>query len=96
MADKLVDALVRPETVMRAMQSGQFGPTAAPADTGPGAAPNGAVEQDAPPKWDYVRHGADQLVAYRADSAAPYEKRMQIVFARSGFADWKLTGVRMP
>ena len=94
MADKLVDALVRPETVMRAMQSGQFGPTAAPAPAE--AAPDAPAQQGAPPRWDYVRHGADQLVAYRADSAAPYEKKMQIVFARSGFADWKLTDVRMP
>jgi hypothetical protein len=41
MADKLVDAMVRPETVMRGMQSGQFGPQASPpdADTGTSASP---------------------------------------------------------
>jgi hypothetical protein len=53
MADKLVDMLVRPETVMRAMQSGQFGPKAEPAasaDSAPAAAPGSATKQDALPK----------------------------------------------
>jgi hypothetical protein len=101
MADKLVDMLVRPETVMRAMQSGQFGPKAepaAPADSSPAAAPDAAVKQDAPPKWAYVRNGTDQLIAYPADGAdstQPSRKKVQIVFQRSGFAEWKLTDVRM-
>jgi hypothetical protein len=102
MADKLVDMLVRPDTVMRAMQSGQFGPKAASADsgpaTGPAAAPDTATKQDAAPKWAYVRSGFNQLIAYPADgvdSAVPSDNKVQIVFERSGFAHWKLTGVRL-
>lgn len=95
MADKLVDAMVRPETVMRAMQSGQFDAQPAPAGADQ-AKPTGAPQPAAQPKWTYVRIGADQLVAYPADGAAPYDKKMQVVFERSGFADWRLTGVRMP
>jgi hypothetical protein len=101
MADKLVDMLVRPETVMHAMQSGQFGPKAgpaAPANAGPAAAPDTDTKQNAAPKWAYVRNGTDQLIAYPADGAdggEPSRKKVQIVFERSGFADWKLTGVRL-
>jgi hypothetical protein len=45
-----------------------------------------------------VRNGTDQLIAYPADgvdSAQPSRKKVQILFERSGFADWKLTGVRL-
>jgi len=96
MADRLVDALVRPETVMRAMQSGQFGPKAAAPDTASAGTSDAAATPDESAKWTYARTGADRLIAYRADGAAPIDRKMQVVFERSGFANWKLIGVRMP
>jgi hypothetical protein len=92
--DKVVDAMVRPETVMRSMQSGQFSPQTAP-PAGPQGAPQPAAQEEAP-KWTYIRKGTDMLVAYPAAGAEPYDKKMHIVFERSGFANWKLTDLRMP
>jgi hypothetical protein len=95
MVDKLVDAMVRPETVMRGMQSGQFGPQSAPADadTGTSAAPPNQKEKL---KWIYVRQGSDKLIAYREGPADPADKKVAIVFERSGFATWKITELRIP
>lgn len=95
MFDKLVDAMVRPETVMRSMQSGQFSPQAPPAAE-PQGPPHPAAQQEAAPKWSYIRKGTDVLVAYPAAGAEPYDKKVHIVFERSGFANWKLTQLRMP
>ena len=95
MADKLVDAMVRPEIVMRAMQSGQFvarpqGQTPAPSTQAGAAAPEDGK------KWSWRRVNADKLIAYPDDGKTALEKRMQIVFERSGFASWKVTDLRMP
>ena len=91
LADKLVDAMVRPETVMRAMQSGQFGRQAGAPD-----ASRAQNVQDAQPAWDWVRVGSDKLVAYWQDGRAQGGKNVEIVFERSGFANWKLTALRLP
>lgn len=90
MSDKLVDAMVRPETIMQVMQHGQFGPAA------PAAAPESANSPSNKPKWIILREGANRMVAMPEDSAGAPEKQVNIVFERSGFAQWKLTGVRMP
>ena len=100
MSDKLVDAMVRPETIMQIMQHGRFGPTAPNVGTTPDAAPAAAPESaNSPsnkPQWIILREGTNRLVAMPEDSAGAPEKQVNIVFERSGFAQWKLTGVRMP
>lgn len=99
LVDKLVDAMVRPETVMRGMQSGQFGPQHGPAVAAaeaPAAAPAPAP-QDAKPEWDWMRVNSDKLIAYQDDDSAGAEgKKVEVVFERSGFANWKLTDLRLP
>lgn len=93
-ADQLVDAMVRPETVMRGMQRGQFaGQGQAPA-AAPAGAPLASGKQDGAPTWDWMRVGTDKLVAYQQDDSGG--KKVAIVFERSGFANWKLTDVRLP
>jgi hypothetical protein len=94
MVDKLVDAMVRPETVMRGMQSGQFGPREPVAAAGLGGTPAASGPEEARPQWDWVRTGSDKLVAYQTNDSGG--KRVEIVFERSGFANWKLTDVRLP
>jgi hypothetical protein len=94
MVDTLVDAMVRPDIVMRGMASGQFGPQRAAA--GPSGAAKVPAKQDAKPAWSYVREGADTLIVYPESSTAPPGQRLNIVFVRSGFANWQLTDVRMP
>ena len=93
MVDKLVDAMVRPETVMLGMRNGKFAPNAknpSPADSGATAPTDGA------PQWVYVRKSMDKLIAYPSASVQPDEKGVGIVFERSGFANWKLTEIRLP
>ena len=94
MVDTLVDAMVRPETVMRGMASGQFGPQRA--SPGPAAASGVPAKQEAKTRWSYLRQGADTLIVYPENSATPPAGRLNIVFVRSGFANWQLTDVRMP
>jgi hypothetical protein len=96
MVDKLVDAMVRPETVMRGMQSGQFGPKSSPPDAGPTGTSDTSTNQSERPKWSYVRKGTDKLIAYPEGTAEPDDKKVGIVFERSGFANWKVTELRMP
>lgn len=93
-ADTLVDAMVRPELVMRAMRSGQFdGRPAAPDAAAPAT---GDRAGEAKPAWNYVRLGADKLLIYAEKGARAPERNTGIVFERSGFATWKLTQLRLP
>lgn len=96
MVDKMVDAMVRPETVMKGMQSGQFGPKSqqAPGDASDSSQiGNGKADK---PNWSYERKGADKLIAYAKDENGASDKSVGLVFERSGFLNWKLTEIRMP
>jgi len=106
LADRMIDALVRPETMMRAIQNGQL--TAGGRQSSdashqvtdiPGAPNEGASTKKDEPKWAYERKSADKLVAYAVDPDKPdlsNSQRLGVVFQRNGFADWKLTEVRLP
>lgn len=94
MVDKLVNAMVRPETVMRGMQSGQFTPRPQAPAPDPAGTPAATGPQDAKPQWDWVRVGSDKLIAYQENDSGG--KRVEVVFERSGFANWKLTDLRLP
>ena len=96
MVDKMVDAMVRPETVMRGMQSGNFGPKASDLDSEPTATADSSKSGGGKPKWSYVRKGADKLIAYTDADTGPDDKKVGIIFERSGFADWKVTELRLP
>ena len=101
----IVDAIVQPETIMRAMQRratiakvGQ--PSDAPArSVGKQDNQAGAEPKEDRLKWTYERKGVNKLVAYATDPKNPNEKNQEkfgLVLQRSGFANWKLTEVRLP
>lgn len=105
MVDRFVDAMVRPETVMRAMQNGQMSPKAAPPGEATAQTADKSADQtpqepkDEKPKWTYDRKGMDKLIAYATDPQKPgaqNSEKLGVVFERSGFANWKLTEVRLP
>lgn len=107
LVNQFVDAMVRPEAVMRAMQDGQLAPKANPPSDSPAPTPSAGkpdvsakVEpQEDKPKWAYERKGVDKLIAYASDPKrpeAPNQEKLGLVFQRSGFADWKLTEFRLP
>lgn len=100
-----VDAMVQPETIMRAMQEGQLSPRAiqpndAPLQsTGKSDKQAGTEPKEDKLKWTYQRKGVNKLVAYATDPKKPDETNQEkfgLVLQRSGFADWKLTEVRLP
>jgi len=100
MVGNLVDAMVRPEAVMHAMQDGklaELGKPPAPSDTTP--QPGSVSEGSGKAEWTYERKGVNKLIAYAIDPQKPdatATDRFGVVFQRSGFADWRLTEVRLP
>ena len=93
MVDRFVDAMVRPEVVMRAMQEGKLSlqqPSSSSTASGVGAT------SDEKPKWSTERKGVDKYIAYGDKADAPVNERIGLVLERSGFATWKLTEVRLP
>jgi len=93
LVNQMVDAFVRPEVVMRAMQEGQIEP-----DTGGDANPprQGEARQDKT-QWTFKRHGPNKVIAYGRQAVQPEDEALPgFVFERSGFADWKLTEIRLP
>ena len=96
----LVDAMVRPETMMQAMRSGELGLPKAPQASPPAPAPAGTspAPQNSQPKWTYERKNVNQLIVYAIDPNQPEAssgERTGLVFERSGFAHWKLTDIRL-
>ena len=92
MANQMIDAMVRPETMMRVMQEGKMAPKV------DGAPPSEAARQEKP-EWQFERKSMDKLIAYPKKAGAASgegEKQVGFVFQRSGFANWKLTEVRLP
>jgi len=85
----MVDAFVRPEMVMRSMQDGKFQPRLG----GEQSKADGASGKEV--KWDIERKGMSKVIAYGQTSDSK-DARPGFVFERYGFADWKLTEVRLP
>ena len=103
MVNQFVDAMVTPEAVMRAMQNGKMSPKPKSSEVTPSAEPTASAPQPEPsaskPKWTYDRKGVDKLIAYATDPEkplAPNAEKLGVVFERNGFANWKLTEVRLP
>jgi len=90
LVDKLVGALVRPETVMHAMHTGRF---TAPADGvgAPGAGPSASPAPAPSPGWSIIRAGSDKITAQAAQDG-----HMAVVLERRGFADWQVTALTLP
>lgn len=103
--NRFVDAIVRPEILMRTMQRGQQSPTAKePSDTPIASDDNTDRQAGAEPKskklkWKYERQGVNTVFAYATNPKRPDETnqdRLGVVLQRSGFASWKLVEVRLP
>lgn len=91
MINQMVDALVRPELVMRMMEEGKA--------QQPNTSSNGkqATEDSntKAPKWDFDRKGSDLVLATPIQQSSN-DNQPVFVFRRTGYANWKLTEVRLP
>lgn len=102
LADRMIESLVRPEVVMAAMNQARIqGPDAKPEKSAKtGGTAKGPWTADAPIQvaWSLERKGMNRVIALVSDAAKPTTAEAQIgfVFDRSGFADWKLTEIRLP
>lgn len=104
-ANQIIDVMVQPDTIMRAMQNGQLAPRVTSAVAGAPRAdkqPNrqdSAGAQDGKPSWTYERQGVNKLVAYASNTNKPgqlAQEKFGLVLQRTGFANWKMTEVRLP
>lgn len=110
LVNQLVDAMVRPETVMAAMKNGHLAkpvpastpapqPGGEPPSAGAATPPSTGPAPEKKARWVIDRQGVSKMTAYAVDPAKPDEpdsERLALVFERSGFVDWKLTELRMP
>lgn len=105
MVNQMLDAMVRPEFVMRAMQEGKvrlerdraYEDTQSAPSTANGGGPSEAERKEL--KLVHDRKGVDKVVSYIVDPnrpSAPLSERVSFVFERSGFATWKMTELRLP
>jgi hypothetical protein len=106
MVNRFVDAMVRPEILMRAMQLGRLAPlkgehtrSAPTKSAGIPDGETGVETKGGKLKWDYERQGMNTVFAYATNPARPDEmnqEKLGLVLQRSGFATWKLVEVRLP
>jgi hypothetical protein len=104
MVDRLVEAFVRPESVMRIMQEGKLMPrrdsrSKAPDDTpsDEGGEPDGsATPAKREPIWTTERQGTNTFILYARRAGQAEDRRTGLVFQRRGFASWVLTEIRLP
>lgn len=94
LVNQMVEAFVRPEVVMHAMQEGDLRP-------GPAKSSSSHPDQNSPDQnkieWLFERHGVDKIIATGRRPDQPENTiGPGFVFERSGFADWKLTEIRLP
>lgn len=92
--DKLIDTAVRPEAIMFAMREGKF----KIGNENGGSAEDG---QDTGERrktvWHTERQGTDTIL-FRGEREGDGARKdtMALVMQRRGFADWKLTDIRLP
>lgn len=91
LVDKFIDAMVRPEFVMRAMSEGRL---AKPGSEGANPKSSNSAEKKEI-DWSLERKTNDLVVAYGKNPEGP-DERIGVVLERTGFAAWKMTGVRLP
>jgi hypothetical protein len=94
LVDKMIDVAVRPETIMSAMKEGRF-------KVGRSGAREGEGEHDAGERrdvvWSAERKGLDMvLVHVEDDERGARKEKLSLVMQREGFANWKLTDIRLP
>lgn len=82
----LIDGLVQPDMVMRMMAQGKF-KTAGEGKPDP---------DDSKKDWFAEREGMSTFIAFVGREGETREQRLGLVMERSGFATWRLVGLRMP
>ncbi len=87
----LIDGLVQPDVVMGVMRHGTL-------DAQRGGEDNSTGSDSSEEKKDWIaeREGMSTFIAFIGNKEDAREKRIGLVMERSGFANWRLVGLRMP
>ncbi len=93
LVDAMVDTMIQPEFIIQALNEAKAEKGITVGGSGPQGPSAPAEKKDV--EWSSERKSADLIVAYGAERGKP-EARVGFVLERSGFADWKLTAIRMP
>lgn len=89
MVNQMVDSFVRPEMVMQMMKDGEV-----KADKNASDASDSTNQREL--KWITERKGPDRVIATPQKGTGPENaEALAFVFDRSGFANWKLTELRV-
>jgi hypothetical protein len=92
LVDKLIDTAVRPETIMFAMREGKF--KIETDRTQEGGQDAGERKKTV---WRTERQGLNTILFHGEREGGDDKKdTMALVMQRQGFADWKLTDIRLP
>ncbi|WAC70870.1 DUF2939 domain-containing protein [Roseateles sp. SL47] len=105
MAEGAVEALVRPEVVMRLLQQGQWMPKKRAADrepsagTGPDAPPGQQPEttpKDEQVDWWTERPSLTTVIFHARRIDKPQDRQVALVFEQRGWVSWQLTDIQLP
>ena len=91
MINQGVDALIRPELVMKMMEEGK----AQQPNKSAGDKQTSNDSDTKAPKWEFERKGTDLVLATPIQEGSN-DIQPVFVFRRTGYANWKLTEVRLP
>ena len=91
MINQVVDALIRPELVMKMMEEGK----AQQPNKSAGDKQTSNDSDTKAPKWEFERKGTDLVLATPIQEGSN-DIQPVFVFRRTGYANWKLTEVRLP
>lgn len=92
MTDKMVDALVTPETLMRALREGRL----RPATQLKGEDSIGSTSAQKRFDWSFSRPTMNRLVVSATTAETDKGYGLAVVLDRHGFADWKISEFRLP
>lgn len=92
--DKMIDTAVRPETIMFAMREGKFKIGNEDAGSAEGGQDTGERRKTV---WHTERQGVDTILFHgEREGGGARKDTMALVMQRRGFADCKLTDIRLP
>ena len=91
MVNQMVDAFLRPEMVMKMMEHGK----AQIQNQSSNSKPFVDDTNSQPLKWEFDRQGTDLILA-TVINQDPQNSKPVFVFQRTGYANWRLTEIRLP
>lgn len=94
LVDNLVDAMVRPEMVMRMLNEAKIQGMGETEPTSSSNTRSAATDKKDDITWVMQRKTQNLVVVYASNAEGQDE--LGVVLERSGFANWKVTGIRLP